>query len=119
MIITGIVEKGAGIGQSEFVPTINLLLNEVRVGLEFGIYACSVKVFNETYNGVMHYGIRSTIDNLITCEINIFDFNSYIYGVEVEVKVKDKIRDIVKFENREDLKAQILKDIVKAKELLL
>jgi FAD synthase len=100
------------------VPTINLLLDEVPVGLEFGVYACRAKVLEKSYNGALHYGHRSSLDNLITFEVNLFDFDQLVYGEEVEVEVLDKVREIVKFDSKQDLKAQILKDIVNVKKLL-
>ncbi len=118
MIVSGIVEKGAGIGKSEFVPTLNLMLDEVPTDLAFGVYACKAKVLFESYNGVMHFGARTSVDNLITFEVNLFDFDKTVYGEKVEVEILDKIREIVKFETHADLKAQIESDIESAKKIL-
>lgn len=118
MKIKGIVEKGLGLGKSEFVPTLNLMLGEEPVGLEFGVYVCRVLIEGEVYGGVMHYGIRSSVDNLITFEVNVFEFEKQIYGEEVEVEVLDKLREIVKFDSFEELKVQILKDVNSAKKIL-
>jgi riboflavin kinase/FMN adenylyltransferase len=118
MIVSGIVEKGAGIGKSEFVPTINLMLDEVPSNLAFGVYACRATVVSEKYDGVMHFGARTSVDNLITFEVNLFDFEKTVYGEKVEVEVLEKIREIVKFETHSDLKVQIESDIESAKKIL-
>lgn len=116
--VVGIVEKGSGRGKTEFVPTINLMLEDVPSGLDFGIYTCELNVDDAHYYGAVHYGPRSSVDNLVTFEVNIFDFNDDVYGREVEVEVKDKIRDIVKFSDSKELHDQILKDIEDAKRML-
>jgi riboflavin kinase/FMN adenylyltransferase len=118
MIVKGVVEKGAGIGKNEFVPTLNLMLENNPPDLEFGVYACRATVKGEVYNGVMHFGARTSVDNLITFEVNLFDFHQEVYGEVVEVQVLDRIRSIVKFDNHADLKAQILKDVMTAKSIL-
>jgi riboflavin kinase/FMN adenylyltransferase len=118
MKVAGIVERGSGRGRSEFVPTLNLMLEEVPEDLAYGIYVCKVVIDGSEYGGAMHYGKRTTIDDLVTFEVNVFDFDQTIYGERVEVEVLEKIRDIVKFENKEELQKRIQEDIVKAKEIL-
>jgi riboflavin kinase/FMN adenylyltransferase len=117
MLVTGIVEKGAGIGKSIFVPTLNLIL-EHNPTIDYGVYACRICIDEDWYNGVLHFGSRTSVDDLITFEVNVFDFDLEIYGKKVEVEILDKIRGIIKFDSFADLKAQILKDIIKAKSLL-
>lgn len=117
MLVTGIVEKGSGIGRSDFVPTVNLLL-EHNPAVDFGVYSCRVCVEGEWYNGVLHFGPRTSVDDLVTFEVNIFDFELEIYGKEVQVEILDRLRGIIKFDSFADLKSQILKDIVNAKKLL-
>lgn len=118
MKVSGIVERGAGRGRSEFVPTLNLMLDSVPEDLAYGIYVCRVYIDGSEYGGAMHYGKRTTIDDLVTFEVNVFDFDQTIYGESVEVEVMDKIRDIVKFENKEELQKRIQQDIVEAKSVL-
>ena len=118
MKVTGIVERGSGRGKSEFVPTLNLMLDSVPEDLEYGIYVCQVIIDNRSFGGVMHYGKRTTIDDLVTFEVNVFDFDQDIYGQKVEVQVLDKIRNIVKFANKEELQKQIQQDVVEAKKVL-
>ncbi len=117
-MIRGVVEKGSGRGKTEFVPTVNLMLEETPADLDYGIYCCAIYIGGKKYFGALHYGERSTIDDLVTFEVNIFDFNEDIYGEEVEVEVFDKIREIVKFRNKEELQTQIEQDILDARKLL-
>jgi len=118
MKVTGIVEKGSGRGKKDFVPTVNLMLDDVLEDLDFGIYACEVEVMGDEYWGVVHYGPRTTVDNLTTFEVFIFDFDKDVYGEQIEVDVLDRLRDIVKFESEEELQNQIENDILQAKQIL-
>jgi riboflavin kinase/FMN adenylyltransferase len=49
-------------------------------------------------------------------EIYLLDWSGDLYGKEIEVKVLEKIRDIVNFKNTEDLIKQIQEDVKKARE---
>lgn len=118
MFVKGIVEHGSGRGKTDFVPTINLMLEDVPSDLDFGIYACKVKSGDDWYMGALHYGPRSSVDDLVTFEVNIFDFDADIYGDEVEVEIKDKVREIVRFESEAELVTAINNDILKIKEVL-
>lgn len=118
MLLTGIVEVGSGRGKSDFVPTVNLMLQEVPQDLHYGVYICRLKIENIIYNGVAHYGPRTSVDNLITFEVHILEFDNNIYGFTVEVEVLDKLREIEKFENWQILKNQIDNDIELAKKIL-
>jgi riboflavin kinase/FMN adenylyltransferase len=121
MILKGLVEAGAGRGKTQFVPTINVLLQEVPIDLLYGVYPCRVLVDGVgEFKAVAHYGPRASLDGLITFEVHLLEFNQDIYGVEVEINLfqNAKIRDIVKFENLDELKIQIQKDIESANSFL-
>jgi riboflavin kinase/FMN adenylyltransferase len=49
-------------------------------------------------------------------ETHLLDFSESIYGAEVQVHLFHKIRDEVRFQNLEELKRQISKDVSLAKE---
>ena len=69
------------------------------------------------FEGVANVGIRPTVDggSTVILETYLFDFDKEIYGRYVEVHFKQKIRDEVRFQSLEQLKAQIEKDVVDAK----
>ena len=50
------------------------------------------------------------LDSQRTIEVNIFDFDSEIYGEEITLSLVSKIRKEVKFENIEMLGKQLIKD---------
>ena len=64
-------------------------------------------------------GVRPTVGGTSpVLEIHIFDFNKNIYGQRIEVEFYKKIREEKKFNDLNELKDQISKDIELAKEFL-
>ena len=112
--IENIVEEGAKIGRKIGFPTANINYPENIIELPYGVY--SIK-YNE-YSGVLNWGMRPTVNNTIKpiAEAHILNFNENLYGKKVRLEVIKKIRDEKKFENLDELKAQIDKDIKKCLE---
>lgn len=110
--IENIVEEGAKIGRTLGFPTANINYPENIIELPYGVY--SIK-YNE-YSGVLNWGMRPTVNNTIKpiAEAHIINFNENLYGKKVRLEVIKKIRDEKKFENLDELKAQINKDIKNA-----
>ncbi|MEK7528174.1 MAG: riboflavin kinase [Patescibacteria group bacterium] len=111
--------KGAGIG----FPTINFDVGAVPSGLTFGIYRCRIFIPQggvTMHDGVAHYGPRVTFGGTSpTFEVHLFELPAGDARLnEADVEVFEKIRDVQKFLNVEDLKTEIAKDIRLAKELL-
>ena len=50
------------------------------------------------------------LNNRISLEVHILDFEKEIYGEEITVRFISKIRDEMKFNSLEELKNQISKD---------
>lgn len=110
--IKGRAERGLGLGEIIGFPTLNIPYS----GQISGVYVGMVTVNGKIYKAAVNVGKRPTIDNQILCESYLFDFNSKIeMGNEVEVELLQKIRDTKKFQNFDELKAQISKDVEFAK----
>ena len=112
MIIKSKVIKGGGVGKELGFPTANLDvgLREFKE-LNFGVYVCEIGYKDKIYKGLLHYGLRKTFEKEISTEVLILDFEEDLYDKEIEVKIKEKIRDIQKFSSREELVKQIKKDV--------
>jgi riboflavin kinase/FMN adenylyltransferase len=68
---------------------------------------------------MMSIGVRPTIeDNSRTIEVNIFDFDSDIYGKIVRVYVKYYLRKEEKFDTLDELRTQISLDEIRSRSLL-
>ncbi len=112
----GEVVKGNQIGRTIGFPTSNILIDESMVTPAHGVYVTCC-----TYNGVAHksvtnVGIKPTVGkNEKTIETHIFDFDKELYGKEIRIEFLERIRAELKFDNFEELKAQIQKDCLVAK----
>lgn len=113
--IFGTVIKGNQIGKTIGFPTANIEYPKNKAQIPFGVYSAKVKLKNKTYNGMLNYGIKPTInkDCKPVAEVHIIGFNRDIYGEKTEIEILDKIRDEKKFNSLDELKQQITKDIEK------
>ena len=105
----GMVMRGEGRGKALGFPTANLSVKQLHIG--FGVYAVEVKTGEKRFKGVLHFGPRKTFDGSVSIEVHLIGFSGDLYGSELEVSVKGKIRNVQEFENVEALKDQIKKDI--------
>ncbi len=117
--IVGKVIHGNGNGKKVGMPTANIDIKEVDTNIEYGVYGAIVYVKQKKYLGVCNIGNRPTIDDLKTIEVNIIDFDEDIYDQEIEIDLIMKLRDIKKFDNLNEVKKQVDKDIKKVREINL
>lgn len=111
--ISGIVKKGAGIGRKLGYPTANLEVDERKL-LPNGVFVVEVLIDDLKYEGVCSIGRRPTLKTLneeLTSEVHILDFNKDIYGKKINVFLTHKIRDEKRFSSVESLINQIKEDI--------
>ncbi len=115
--IVGKVIHGLGNGKKVGMPTANIDFKSIDEKIEYGVYAAIIYLDNKKYLGVCNVGSRPTVDNKKTIEVNILDFNQDIYNQEIEIDLIEKIRDIKKFNNLDEVKQQVDKDIKKVRKL--
>lgn len=110
--ICGRVIKGKQLGRELNVPTANLQLHRIRAALS-GVYVVEVIVEGQLHRGVANIGTRPTVDNSLKAilEVHILDFDRDIYGKNIEVIFRGKIRDEKKFGSIPELKQQLHKDV--------
>jgi riboflavin kinase/FMN adenylyltransferase len=110
--ITGKVVKGESIGRKLGFPTANIeISDEYKLIAAVGVYACRVEWLGKTYKGMSNIGFRPTINHgELTIEVNIFDFDTSIYGETITISFVERMRDEKKFDNLEALTAQLVKD---------
>ncbi len=111
---SGLVIEGNKLGRTIGYPTANLQnMDEQKLIPANGVYAVEVKIegFDTIYKGMMNIGIRPTVDGTKrVTEVNIFDFDESIYGKNVQVSLKKRLRSEVKFNGLDALKEQLGKD---------
>lgn len=115
--IEGSVIKGQGIGKSELVPTINLLVCDFLLP-QNGVYATKCNIKGKLYNSVTFVGIRQSTDGCFSIETHIIDEEIKNVDKKVEIFFYKKIRDNKKFNSLKELKKQIKEDIKMANEVL-
>lgn len=117
-IIKGKVITGKGLGHNVDMPTANIELKDESIKL--GVYASITTYNNKRYLSVTNVGPRPSIDNstINKVETYILDFSKNIYDEIIEVELCEYLREIKKFNNLEEVKQQVNKDIEKTIELL-
>jgi len=116
--INGKVIYGQQLGRQWGVPTANVQLCRYRSPLS-GVFAVSAYLPDgRVVNGVANVGMRPTVGGLKKpiLEVHIFDFNEDLYGQDLAVEFKHKLRDEKKFDSLEQLKEQIYRDRDTAKQ---
>ncbi len=116
--IFGELIKGQGLGEKNFVPTINLDVKDFLLPKE-GVYLTKTIIKNTEFNSISFIGHRLTTDGNFAVETHILD-ESYKKedSKNIAIKFIKKLRDNKKFKDFTSLKEQILLDIKLAKESL-
>ncbi len=115
--ICGRIAHGDKRGRTIGFPTANIKLHRHATAVN-GVYAVHMTGENGlSANGVANIGKRPTVDgHTLQLEVHLFDFDSELYGHQVCVEFKHKIRDEKRFDSFEELKHQIIKDSQQARE---
>ncbi|MGQ0443040.1 MAG: bifunctional riboflavin kinase/FAD synthetase, partial [Methylophilaceae bacterium] len=111
--ISGKVVHGAKRGRQLGFPTANIHMRHERPALT-GVYAVKL----DGLNAVANLGVRPTIAGVpkLLLEVHILDFDDDLYGRHVHVEFLHKIRDELKFNSLDALKAQIAADVLVARD---
>ncbi len=114
--VTGKVIYGAGLGKKIGFPTANLAFSENQLLPKKGVYITEVELHGNYYPSVTNIGFKPTLNlERISVETHILDFHKDIYGMEIEVKFYERIRDEMKFGSLEELRSAIAEDVKKAR----
>jgi len=120
--VLGTVVKGESRGRILGFPTANVNPHHEVVPPP-GVYAVRVKFRKRILQGVLNIGLRPTFykdtkDLEPTIEVHILDFNKDIYNEDIEIFFVKKIRNELRFSERDDLMSQIKEDIRTARIIL-
>jgi len=117
--LTGQVTQGAQRGRLLGFPTANLSVLPERAVPGDGVYACFVWVHNERYPAVTNIGVRPSFAGAErTIESYLLGFDDNLYGLDLRMEFVDRLRPEKRFEDLDDLVAQIRSDAEQAAELL-
>ncbi len=112
-VLTQVVRHGRRIGHTIGIPTVNLTAPPHVLVPSHGVYATKVTLSDgSSYAGVTNVGTRPTVANGsdITVETWLLDFDGDLYGQTIRVEFYHHIRDEVRFDSLDALKAQIQSD---------
>ena len=112
------VRHGKKLGRKLGLPTINQDFPAGHIVPRHGIYVCLCTVGEETRLGVTNVGIRPSVDSdgRVNCETHLIDYDGDLYGEVVCVQFLTRIRDEMRFDSLDELRAAIEADIRFARE---
>lgn len=115
--VSGLVIPGRAIGRTIGFPTANIRLSyHYRMPKE-GVYFGHITIQNVSYQAVMNYGIRPSVDESLTplLEVHVLDYSGDLVGESVKVTIEHRHRSEMKFTSLDELKHQISSDVVAAR----
>ena len=112
--------RGSRRGHCLGFPTANLEVRKERVVPADGIYAVYARLGEERHLGVANVGVRPSFElgGQRMVEMHILDFAEAIYGCDLVVEFVERLRDERRYANVEELRAQIERDVEKARRIL-
>lgn len=109
--VSGTVVEGRKIGRSIGFPTANIKPgDQYKLIPSNGVYAVEVQIDGVTHPGMLSIGSNPTVNNdkrIRSIEVNIIDFDEDIYGKQITVLFRKRLRDEKKFDSIEQLSAQM------------
>jgi riboflavin kinase/FMN adenylyltransferase len=117
--IEGVVQPGDRRGRELGYPTANMVLGDYQRP-RYGIYAvrAALEDGNE-HPGVASLGVRPTFDPPVELlETHLLDFDCDLYGQKIEVALHAFIREEKRFDDVEELVAEMRRDEAAARHLL-
>ncbi|RMD85843.1 MAG: riboflavin biosynthesis protein RibF [Candidatus Dadabacteria bacterium] len=110
--VVGRVVRGAGVGRRSLVPTANIAFGRHLMPPK-GVYAGFVKRNDNLHNAVINLGLRPTLGGGDTVlEAHVTDCKDFeCRGEIVEAYFLKWLREEIKFDSLDALRAQIAKDI--------
>ena len=115
--IEGKVQKGRQVGKKIGFPTANIDIKNYVLACP-GVYSVRIKThMNKRYiKGIANLGYRPTFNGKkILLEVHLFNFSGNLYNKYLTVEFLKFIRKEKKFKNLDQLKKQIMNDLLVAK----
>ena len=109
-ILTQTVRHGRRIGHTIGIPTVNLVPPPHVLVPGDGVYIARVSLMDgSSYAAVTNVGTRPTVNNGsdLTVESWMLDFDGDLYGQSIRVEFYKRLRDEIRFDSLDALKAEI------------
>ncbi|MCM1024289.1 MAG: riboflavin biosynthesis protein RibF [Prevotella sp.] len=113
------VAYGRQLGRTIDFPTINQYIPKRQVTPRYGVYASRTEVCGGVYKSVTNIGVKPTVgSDAPLAETYIIGYSGEeLYGETAKVALTAFIRPEMKFADVDGLKAQIARDVERAKEV--
>lgn len=112
--VTGQIIEGRKLGRKIGFPTANINpSSEHKLIPANGVYAVEIQLDKKVMPGMLSIGTNPTVNtdfNFRSIEVHIFNFDEDIYGREITVIFRKRLRDEKKFGNLNELAEQMEKD---------
>ncbi len=114
--LSGKVVVGNRFGRELGIPTANLEFPEELLIPGFGVYLTETKVDGVWYPSMTNVGAKPSVEkNHPGIETHLLDFTGDLYGKEIAVRFREKLREIIRFDTPEQLQRQLEEDRERAK----
>ena len=115
--VMGTVEKGQQFGRRLGAPTANIAVGDEQLPPD-GVYAVTAWCVEKKLQGVANLGVRPTVDGeRRLLEVHLLDFEGDLYDARMEVCFGSYVRGERQFEDFEELREQIRRDVVEVRRL--
>lgn len=118
--LSGVVRHGRSIGRSQLYPTANLAVPYRVLTPSHGVYMTRVFLPDgQVCAGVTNVGTRPTVNegSDVTVETFLLDYDGDLYGRAVRLEFLRRLRDEIRFDSVDALRAQITRDADAARAL--
>lgn len=113
----GPVVRGAERGRTIGFPTANIAIGADLALPSFGVYVTRAYLGESRYDSITNIGKRPTFDeDRPTIETHILDFDADCYEQQLRIELLTRVRDEMRFDGVEALKAQIGSDVQTARD---
>lgn len=114
--LSGRVRHGRKLGRDLGFPTANVWLYRRKLPVS-GVYAVTAHTCYGDFNGVANIGNRPTVQgSREQLEAHLFDFNQDLYGSQIQVELRHKLRAEQRFASLDALQQQIAADVAAAQQ---
>ena len=118
-LIEGHVVVGRQLGRLIDFPTANFIYELDYCYPPHGVYFTITMIEGKWYHSITNIGKKPTVDEeIINIETHILDYEGELYGKKIQIGFLEKLREQKKFPDVEALKAQLMRDEDKARELI-
>lgn len=116
--VLGRVISGSALARKLGFPTANINPHH-EILPPAGVYLAEVLLEKKRFKGICYIGSRPSLEKSLPkhVEVYIFNFRKDIYGKDLQIYFRKKLRNEKKFASLKDLAVQVKKDILKGQAL--